>query len=197
MIWIKVALWLACLAPAARLGWRACTGDLTANPIELLTLQTGFWALTLLMVTLSITPLRRITGWNRIIQLRRPLGLFAFFYLVLHFLTYITLDQFFDFAAIVEDIAKRPYITVGFAAFLMLLPLAVTSTKGWIRRLGRRWLLLHRLIYVATALGVLHFYWKKSSKNDIREPLIFAAVLAVLLLIRVVLHLRRTRPAAA
>jgi sulfoxide reductase heme-binding subunit YedZ len=194
---LRVLLWIACLAPAAKLAWRAYQGDLTANPIELITLKTGFWALTFIMATLAVTPLRRITGWNRIIQLRRPLGLFAFFYTTLHFLTYVTLDQFFDFGAIVEDIAKRPYITVGFTAFVLMIPLAVTSTKGWIRRLGRRWLQVHRLIYVTAALGVLHFYWKKSSKNDVFEPLVFAAILALLLGARLAWSLLRRRSAAA
>ncbi|HSJ10658.1 MAG TPA: protein-methionine-sulfoxide reductase heme-binding subunit MsrQ [Longimicrobiales bacterium] len=196
MVWLKLALWIAGLAPAAKLAWRAYNDDLTANPIELITLKTGFWALTFIMATLAITPLRRITGWNRIIQLRRPLGLFAFFYATLHFLTYVTLDQFFDFGAIIEDIAKRPYITVGFTAFVLMIPLAVTSTKGWIRRLGRRWLQVHRLIYVTAALGVLHFYWKKSSKNDIFEPLVFAAILAVLLGARLAWSFLRRRSAA-
>lgn len=175
---------------------RAFTGGLGANPIEFITLKTGFWALTLLMVTLAITPLRRITRFNRLIQLRRPLGLFAFFYATIHFLTYVTLDRFFDFASIGEDIAKRPYITVGFTAFLLLIPLAFTSTRGWMRRLGRRWILLHRAIYISAALGVLHFYWKKSAKADIAEPLIFAAILAALLLFRVAYWLRKRRRAA-
>ena len=191
MLAAKAALWLICLLPAARLGWRAYTGDLTANPIEYITLQTGWWALVLITATLAVTPLRRITGWNRIIQLRRPLGLFAFFYATLHLLTYVVLDLFFDFGLVAEDILKRPYITVGFTAFLLLLPLAVTSTKGWIRRLGRNWQRLHRLIYPAAALAVLHFYWKKSAKSDIGEPLLFAAIIGALLLIRLGLRLRR------
>ena len=195
MIAIKAVVWLLCLTPAALLLHRALTDRLGANPIEFITLETGFWSLTLLMVTLAITPLRRITGWNRIIQLRRPIGLFAFFYVVLHFLTYVTLDRFFDFSTIAEDIAKRPYITVGFAAFLLLIPLAVTSTKGWIRRLGKRWQLLHRAIYLSAALGVLHFYWKKSAKADIFEPLLFAAILAVLLTARILFRLMRQRRA--
>ena len=197
MIAAKVVLWLLCLTPAALLVHDAFTGGLTANPIEYITLETGFWALTLLLVTLAITPLRYITGWNRIIQLRRPLGLFAFFYATLHFLIYVTLDRFFDFSTIAEDIAQRPYITVGFVAFLLLVPLAITSTRGWIRRLGRRWQLLHRAIYFSGALAVLHFYWKKSAKADIAEPLLFAAILAVLLLIRVPFALRKRARARA
>jgi methionine sulfoxide reductase heme-binding subunit len=199
----RVLLWIGCLTPAALLLRRALTGGLGANPIEFITLRTGWWALLLLTVTLAVTPLRRITGWNRIIQLRRPLGLFAFFYATLHLLTYITLDRFFEFGEIWDDIVKRPYITVGFAAFLLLLPLAVTSTKGWIRRLGRRWQLLHRLIYISAPLAVLHFYWKRSAKADIAEPLTFAIVIALLLTLRLTLRLtshltrhltRRPRP---
>lgn len=158
-------------------------GRLGANPIERITHHTGWWGLALLIATLAITPVRRLTGWNRVIRLRRLVGLFAFFYVVLHFLTWLALDHFFYWPGILEDIAKRPYITAGFTAFLLLIPLAVTSTKGWIRRLGRRWTLLHRLAYPAAALGVLHFFWRV--KADTREPLIFAAVLALLLLFRI------------
>jgi methionine sulfoxide reductase heme-binding subunit len=180
----KAGVWVLCLLPAARLVQRGLTGRLTANPIEYITLQTGWWALVLLLVTLAITPLRRLTGWNRLVRFRRLIGLFAFFYVVLHLLTYITLDRFFDFSEIGADILKRPYITVGFLAFLMLLALAITSTRGWIRRLGRRWQMLHRLIYPAAALAVLHYYWKKASKADVAEPLTFAGILAALLLVR-------------
>ena len=189
-MWVKVLLWALCLTPLGLLVWRGLHGKLTANPVEFIQHKTGFWALTLIMVTLSITPLRRITGWNRIIQLRRPLGLFAFFYATIHFLTYIVFDQFFDVRAMIDDIAKRPYITVGFPAFVLLIPLAITSTKGWIRRLGRRWQLLHKLIYLSSALAVLHFFWKRSAKHNIREPLIFGAILLVLLGFRA-LWLRR------
>jgi sulfoxide reductase heme-binding subunit YedZ len=191
MIAAKAAVWILCLIPAGILAWRAYTGGLGANPIEFITLHTGFWTLVFLLVTLAVTPVRRVTGWNRIIQFRRLLGLFAFFYATLHFLTYVTLDLFFDFGAIAADIVKRPYITVGFTAFVLLIPLAVTSTKGSIRRLGRNWLRLHRLAYVSATLAVLHFYWKKSAKSDIAEPLIFAAILASLLLFRVIYVLRK------
>jgi methionine sulfoxide reductase heme-binding subunit len=197
MPWLRAVVWLLCLVPAGLLLWRGFTGRLTANPIEYITLQTGFWALTLLLVTLAVTPLRRVTGWNELIRFRRLIGLFAFFYATLHLLTYITLDRFFDFSEIGADILKRPYITVGFLAFLLLLPLALTSTRGWIRRLGRRWLQLHRLIYPATALAVLHFYWKKASKADVSEPLLFAGILGILLLLRVAFYYRRRpRPPA-
>lgn len=191
MIAAKAAVWMLCLTPAGLLIWRAFTGGLGANPIEFITLHTGFWTLVLIMVTLAVTPVRRVTGWHRIIQFRRMLGLFAFFYATLHFLTYVTLDLFFDFSAIAADIVKRPYITVGFTAFLLLVPLALTSTKGSIRRLGRNWLRLHRLLYVSAALAVLHFYWKKSAKSDIGEPLLFAGILAALLLFRVIYVLRK------
>jgi sulfoxide reductase heme-binding subunit YedZ len=191
MIAAKAAVWMLCLTPAGLLIWRAFTGGLGANPIEFITLRTGFWTLVLIMVTLAVTPVRRVTGWHRIIQFRRMLGLFAFFYATLHFLTYVTLDLFFDFSAVAADIIKRPYITVGFTAFLLLVPLALTSTKGSIRRLGRNWLRLHRLLYVSAALAVLHFYWKKSAKSDIAEPLIFAGILAALFLFRVIHVLRK------
>jgi sulfoxide reductase heme-binding subunit YedZ len=187
---IKVVVWLLCLTPFALLVRGAFTGGLGANPVEFITLETGFWTLTLLMLTLAITPARRLTGWNQLVQFRRLIGLFAFFYATLHFLTFITFDHFFDLSAIAADIVKRPYITVGFTAFLLLIPLAVTSTKGSIRRLGRRWQRLHRLIYFSAAFAVLHFYWKKSAKADVQDPLIFAGILAVLLLSRVLLQRR-------
>jgi methionine sulfoxide reductase heme-binding subunit len=161
----------------------ALTGGLGAEPVERITHRTGWWALTLLLVTLALTPARRATGWNRLIQARRMLGLFAFFYATLHVLTYFGLDLFFDLAFLAEDVLQRPYITVGFTAWLLLLPLAVTSTKGWIRRLGgKRWQRLHRLAYPAAALAVLHFLWLV--KADTREPLLFGAVLLALLALR-------------
>lgn len=175
------------------LGFRGFTDRLGANPVEFITHRTGFWGLTLLCVTLAITPLRRLTHWHWLVRLRRPLGLFAFFYITLHLVIWIAIDRFFDWSTIGEDIVKRPYITAGFAAFLMLLPLAVTSTKGWTRRLGRRWQLLHRLIYPAAAAGVLHFFWKRSSKLDILDPLIFAGLFAALMLARLPLWIERAR----
>lgn len=179
---LKPLLWAACLIPAARLAWRAWSGDLGANPIEEVTHATGDAALIILMVTLAVSPLRRLTGWNRLIQLRRPLGLFAFFYATLHLATYIVLDQFFAFEYIIDDIKERPYITVGTAAFLLLVPLAITSTKGWIRRLGKRWQKVHRLVYASAALAVLHYIWLV--KADLRRPLVFAGILVILLLLR-------------
>lgn len=196
MLAAKLLLWVLCLIPAALLVWRAATDGLGANPIEFITLRTGYWAITLLVLTLAVTPVRRITGWNRVIQLRRPLGLFAFFYATLHFLTYIALDRFFEFGDIGSDILERPYITVGFTAYLLLVPLAVTSTKSWIRRLGRRWTYLHWLIYVSAGLAVLHFYWKRASKADVAEPLMYLGFLLLMLLVRVFFLLRRRRRSA-
>ena len=147
-----------------------------------ITHRTGWWTLALLMLTLAVSPVRRLTGWNRVVAVRRMLGLFAFFYACLHFLTYFALDQGFALSYIGEDIAERPYITVGFTAWVLLIPLAITSTRGWIRRLGKRWQKLHRLVYLCAALGVLHFLWLV--KADIREPLVFAVILTVLLAFR-------------
>lgn len=191
----RAGVFLLCLLPFLGLGWDAIRGDLTANPIENLTHRTGWWALTLLMVTLAITPLRRLTGWNRLVQFRRMVGLFAFFYACLHVAIYFGLDQLLSFEYIAEDIAERPYITVGFTAWVLLIPLAVTSTRGWIRRLGKKWQRLHRLVYLSAALGVLHFLWLV--KADIREPLIFAAILGILLLLRLPLFRRRAAPRQA
>lgn len=189
----RVLLFLLCLTPFLKLVWDGVRGDLTANPIENLTHRTGWWALTLLMVTLAVTPVRRLTGWNKVIQYRRMIGLFAFFYASLHVSIYFGLDQLLSFDYILEDITERPYITVGFTAWLLLIPLAVTSTKGWICRLGKRWQYLHRLIYLSAALGVLHFLWLV--KADVRQPLIYAGVLTVLLVLRLpVFRRRRSRP---
>ena len=160
----------------------AFAGRLGANPIEEVLHRTGWWTLTILLATLSVTPLRRLTGWNRLIRYRRLLGLFAFAYATAHFLGYVVLDQWFAWPFIVEDIRERPFILVGFTAWLLLIPLAATSTAGWIRRLGGRWRRLHRLVYLVAALGSLHFYWRV--KADTREPLVFVAVLVVLLLFR-------------
>lgn len=180
---LKAVLWLAALAPGAWLLVRLFTGALGPNPIEALTHTTGMTALVLLLVTLTVTPVRRISGWNPVIRLRRPLGLFAFFYAVVHFSIWFVFDMVFSVRYMLEDVVERPYITVGFAAFLLLTPLAVTSTKGWIRRLGKRWTKLHRAVYVATGLGVLHYLWVV--KADTRLPLLLGACLAVLLLLRV------------
>jgi sulfoxide reductase heme-binding subunit YedZ len=184
-ILLKAGVWAACLTPLGLLAYRGAAGGLGANPIEFITHRTGFWCLTLLVVTLAITPVRRISGWNGLVRYRRLVGLFSFFYGLLHFLTYLVLDQFFDLSAIAADILKRPYITVGFTAFLILLLLAATSPRAAVRRLGRRWQTIHRLIYAAAGLAVLHFYWKRSAKNDVFDPLIFAAIVAILLAARI------------
>jgi len=196
--WLKAALFALCLVPFARLAWLGAHRGLGANPIEYITHSTGWWTLSFLLITLSVTPLRRLTGWNWLLRLRRMLGLFAFFYVCLHFITYIWLDQFFDWHSVVKDIAKRPFITVGFTAFLLLIPLAATSTNRMVKRLGaRRWQRLHRAVYVIAVLGVLHFWWLV--KKDIREPLLFGALLGLLLLARIIYRMRKadasTRPA--
>lgn len=177
--WLKPAVFLACLVPLAQLAYGFYTDNLTANPIEYITRFTGSWALIILITSLAVTPLRRITGWNALIRFRRMLGLFAFFYAALHFATYMVLDLFFDFSAIAKDIIKRPYITVGFTALVLMIPLAITSTTAMIRRLGKRWQQLHYLVYVVAILGVVHFYWLV--KADIRRPAQYGAVLALLL----------------
>lgn len=178
----KAVVWALCLAPAVWTGLEAAAGDLGANPIETVLLRTGWWTLVLLVASLAVTPLRRLSGWHRLVRFRRLLGLFAFAWATAHLLGYVVLDQWFAWSFIVEDITERPFILAGFTAWCLLLPLAATSTRGWIRRLGPRWGRLHRLVYVAAGLGVLHFYWKV--KADTREPLVFAAILAVLLAAR-------------
>ena len=176
---MRAAVFGGALLPALWLVVAYYRDDLTANPIEYITRFTGFWALTLLIVTLAVTPLRRITGWNPIIKVRRPLGLFAFFYATLHLLVWIVLDKFFDIQWMLEDVVERRFITVGMLTWLLLLPLAVTSTKGMIRRLGRRWTTLHRLTYVAAITGVIHFWWLV--KADLFEPQTMAVSLTALL----------------
>lgn len=177
---LKIAVFLGCLIPLGRLGWKAYRGMLGANPIEVITHSTGDWTIILLLVTLSITPLRRLTGQLWLIWLRRMVGLFAFFYGCLHFTTYIWLDKFFNWQEMLVDVGKRRFITVGFLGFVLLIPLAVTSTTGWIRRLGgRRWQRLHQLIYVTAVAGVIHYIWLV--KADLHKPLQYAAILAVLL----------------
>jgi methionine sulfoxide reductase heme-binding subunit len=186
----KPFLFAACLIPAAVLTWAALHDRLGANPISEITHVTGNWTIRFVLITLSITPIRKLTGWNPIIRYRRMLGLFAFFYATLHFLTYIVLDQNLGWSYIGGDIAKRPYITVGFLGFVLLIPLALTSTAGWIRRLGgKRWQQIHRLIYVTAIAGVIHYWWLV--KSDIRQPLAYGAILAVLFAIRVWFTLRR------
>lgn len=178
--WTKAAVFLLCLGPLAALGWRALYNNLTANPIEFITHSTGDWTLRFLALALAITPLRKTFSLPELIRFRRMLGLFAFFYACLHFTTYIWLDKFFDVHEMVKDVAKRPFITVGFSAFVLLIPLAMTSTAGWIRRLGgRRWQMLHRAIYVSAVCGVIHYYWQV--KSAVIRPLAYAAVIGLLL----------------
>jgi sulfoxide reductase heme-binding subunit YedZ len=194
--WSKVALFLICLSPVAYLGLRAYHGELSANPVEFVQHFTGDWTLRLLLITLSVTPLRKLLGLPDLIRFRRMLGLFAFTYVCLHFLTYIGPDQAFDFAGMWKDVAKRPFITVGFTGFILLIPLALTSTKGWIRRLGgKRWQNLHRLIYITALCGVIHYYWLV--KSDHRLPLLYGAILATLLLYRIGVFLWKPRPAVS
>jgi sulfoxide reductase heme-binding subunit YedZ len=176
---IRTAIFAAALVPAAALVYDFYTNDLTANPIDYITDTTGYTAITLLMITLTVTPLRRLTGRNEVIKLRRMLGLLAFFYACLHFSTWLVLDWFFDFTSMAADVVERPFITMGMATFLLLIPLAVTSTTGMIRRLGKRWLQLHRLVYVAGLTAVIHFWWVV--KADFREPRLFALALSILL----------------
>jgi methionine sulfoxide reductase heme-binding subunit len=193
---LKPLVFLACLWPLGYLTWGALTGNLGANPISEITLETGTWTLRFLVVTLCVTPLRRFARWNDAIKFRRMLGLFAFFYGTLHFITYVWLDQFFDVAGIVKDVWKRPFVTVGFAGFTAMLPLAVTSTAGWIRRLGgKNWQRLHRLIYASAACGVVHYWWLV--KADIQRPLIYGVLVGSLLAWRLVASYRRRAPQSA
>jgi sulfoxide reductase heme-binding subunit YedZ len=192
---LKPALFLACLLPLARVlaGALEIAGvSLGANPVDAILDTFGKWTLNLLLITLTVTPLRELSGINALLRVRRMLGLFAFTYATLHFTTYLWLDQSFDVQAVIEDIAKRPYITIGFTALLLLMPLAITSTNRMMRRLGRRWQKLHRLVYVIAVLGVWHFYWQV--KADVREPLLYAAGLTLLLGYRAWRRRRRSGP---
>lgn len=192
--WTKVLVFALSLVPLAYLGWRAWSQDLTANPIEYITHFTGDWTIRFLVLTLAITPLRKMLSLPDLIRFRRMIGLFAFFYGFLHFSTYFGVDKFFDFHEIWGDIAKRPYITVGFTAFVLMIPLAITSTTGWIRRLGgKRWQWLHRLVYASAIAGVVHYYWLV--KSDIRQPLLYGSLVALLLGFRAVAALVSRRPA--
>ena len=179
---LKLATWILALSPLGWLVWLTFTRQLGADAVDTLLHRLGDFTLIILLATLAITPLRRLTGWNMLIRIRRLLGLFGFFYLTLHFLTYLVLDQTLDWEFILVDLTKRPYAVVGFAAWLLLIPLAVTSTRGWVRRLGKRWQKLHKLVYVAVALGLLHFYWQV--KADTLWPLVAATVYVVLLTLR-------------
>lgn len=195
---LKAPVFLLCLGPAFVLTWKGFHHGLGANPIDVITRTTGRWTLTFLLITLSVTPVRKLSGLAWLIRFRRMLGLFAFFYGSLHLMTYVWLDKFFDVHAMLHDIAKRRFITAGMTAWSLMLPLALTSTTGWIRRLGgKRWQKLHRLIYFSAAAGVVHFIWLV--KADLRRPLTYGAVLAILLAYRLIAWLvtrLRTRRAA-
>ena len=196
--WIKLAVFLAALIPAVRLLWFGYTDRLGANPIEFITRSTGDWTLYFLCLTLAVTPLRRLSGWNWLVKLRRMLGLFAFFYVVLHFTTFLWFDHFFDLQEMWKDVVKRPFITVGFIAFVLLIPLAATSTNGMVRRLGgKRWQWLHRLIYVIAPLGLLHFWWMKAGKHDFAQPLLFTGIVVLLLGLRIYWSALRNRAVSA
>mgnify|MGYP001268541365 CR=1 FL=1 len=189
---LRALLFAVALLPLARLVWLGAGDGLGANPVEFVIRSLGTWALVGLIVTLSVTPLRLATGWAWLARLRRMFGLFAFFYALLHFLAWLWLDQWFDAAAIAADIAKRPYIAIGFATLLLLVPLALTSTDASVRRLGgRNWQRLHRLVYVIAPLAVLHFWWQKAAKNDLGEPLLYALAVGLLLGVRLLRALRR------
>jgi len=177
--WIKAGVFAACLVPLGRLVYGAFANSLGANPIETITRSTGWWTLFLMAVTLAVTPVRKLSGANWLLRLRRMLGLFAFFYALCHFVTFIWFDHWFDVGEIVKDVIKRPFVTVGFAAFVLLVPLAATSNNAMVKKMGRNWQRLHRLAYVIAVLGVLHFWWLV--KRDLTEPILFAVAIAVLL----------------
>lgn len=181
--YIKPVVFLACLVPLGLLVWRGLSGRLGANPIEFITHSTGDWTLIFLLITLAITPVRKLTHLYGLISFRRMLGLYAFFYGFLHLMTYVWLDKFFDVHEMLKDIAKRKFITAGMTAFVLMIPLAATSTKWAIRKLGKRWQMLHRLIYFSAAAGVIHYIWLV--KADLKKPLEYAAVLGALLIYRV------------
>jgi sulfoxide reductase heme-binding subunit YedZ len=194
--WLKIPVFVLCLAPVLTLAWKALHQDLGANPIEFITHATGDWTLRFLAITLTVSPLRRLLGMPDLIRFRRMLGLFAFFYGCLHFTTYLWLDKFFNLDEIAKDVWKRPFITAGFLGFVSMTPLALTSTAGWIRRLGgRRWQMLHRLIYLSAAAGVVHYYWLV--KSDVRKPLLYAAIVFVLFAERGAARFRKRRAGSA
>jgi sulfoxide reductase heme-binding subunit YedZ len=192
--WSKPIVFLLCLAPIAMLLANGLRGELGANPIEYITRATGDWTMRFLLITLSITPLRRIFAQPDLIRFRRMLGLFSFFYGVLHLITWVWLDKFFDPSEMWADVVKRRFITMGMLAFVLMIPLALTSTAGWIRRMGgKSWQRLHRVVYISAAAGVIHYFWLV--KSDIRMPLLYGVILGVLLLLRPVAA-RLSAPAA-
>lgn len=182
--WTKVAVFLLCLVPLALLLWQGYHNDLTLNPVEYVEHRTGDWILRFLCITLVITPLRKILRLPELIRYRRMMGLFAFFYALLHFSTWLGVDRYFEWKLILDDIGKRPFITVGFTGFVLMIPLAITSTAGWIRRLGgKRWQMLHRAIYISAVAGVIHYYWLV--KSDVRKPVEYGVIVAALLVWRI------------
>lgn len=189
--WLKRGLFILCLAPVISIVWRGSQGGLGANPIETLTRASGDWTLYFLCFTLCITPLRQVTGQAWLIKFRRMLGVYCFFYASLHFTTFIWFDHFFDLAAMWKDVLKRPFITVGFSAFILLWPLALTSTQGMIRRLGRQWQRLHRVVYVIALLAIVHFWWMRAGKNNFAEPILFGSIILFLLAWRVLQYWRK------
>jgi sulfoxide reductase heme-binding subunit YedZ len=192
--WTKVVLFVLCLVPLAWLGWRAYQQNLTANPIEFITHFTGDWTIRFLLITLGVTPLRKLFNLPQLARFRRMFGLFAFFYGCLHLMTWLGLDKFFDLSEMWKDVVKRRFITAGMTAFLLMLPLAITSTAGWVRRLGFvRWQRLHRLIYFSALAGVIHYYWLV--KSDIRLPVMYGAIWAILMCYRLVVWTRAPRKA--
>ena len=194
--WVKAAIFVLGLLPFARLVWGTASGSFT-DPLAAITQGSGEWALYFLCITLAVTPLRRFTGWNWVVRLRRMLGLFTFFYALVHFIAFLWFDHFFDVAEMLRDVVKRPFILVGFIAFVLLIPLAATSTNGMIKRLGgKRWQWLHRLIYLIAPLAILHFWWMKAGKNDFAQPILFGVIVAVLLGLRVVWSRTKARAAA-
>jgi sulfoxide reductase heme-binding subunit YedZ len=195
---LKTILFIAATLPFMRLVVYTIEDWLGANPVEFITRNTGDWTLYFLCIALAVTPLRRLTGWNWLVRLRRMTGLFAFFYAALHFMTFLWFDHFFDVAEMLKDVVKRPFITVGFTAFVLLIPLAATSTNAMIKRLGgKRWQWLHRLIYLIAPLGILHYWWMKAGKNDFSQPIVFGLIVAALLMARVYWRFGQRAAAAA
>lgn len=195
--WIKGAIFALALVPFVRMVVLTVTGQLV-EPLEFITRGTGDWTLYFLCITLAVTPLRKLSKWNWLIKLRRMLGLYVFFYAALHFTTFLWFDHFFDVQEMWKDVLKRPFITVGFAAFVLLVPLAVTSTNGMVRRLGgKRWQWLHRLVYIVAPLAILHFWWMKAGKHNFAQPILFGVIVAVLLGVRLVWRQRQARPQQA
>lgn len=191
---VKISIFILCCLPLLRLIVAATQAQLGANPLEFITRNTGDWALYILLGTLVITPARKLMGWSWLIRVRRMLGLFAFFYACCHFICFIWFDHFFEWSEMWKDVVKRPFITIGFTAFVLLIPLALTSTNGMIKRIGaKRWQILHRTIYVIAMLAILHYFWMKAGKNDFAQPMIYGAFLVLLLGVRIVWFLQKRR----